>query len=127
MTDGYGEAIVFEHLDAVEMRRSQLPVYDREIELGLLYEDPDTGAEHYVVRYPADLRARPHRHTAAHTIVVLEGLLAVNGEIVGPGAYCHFAAGEPMLHAPGGEEGCLFLLIFHGPFDVEPVGDRPWL
>ena len=27
----------------------------------------------------------------------------------------------PMHHAPAGDEGCLFLILFDGPFDVEPV------
>jgi quercetin dioxygenase-like cupin family protein len=61
----------------------------------LLYEDPDSGAEHYLIRYPAGLNACLHRHTAAHTIVVLKGRLAVN-EVIGPGASCHFPAGETL-------------------------------
>jgi hypothetical protein len=40
---------------------------------------------------------------------------------VGPGAYCHFPGGVPMHHAPAGDEGCLFLILFDGPFDVELV------
>lgn len=64
-----------------------------------------------------------HRHTAAHTIVVLEGRLAVNNEAIGPGAYCHFPAGATMHHAPSGDEPCLFVTIFLGPFDVEALGD----
>lgn len=119
---GYGEAIILDHLDSVELDASQQVVYDREIGLRLLYEDPESGAEHYLVRYPAGLKARLHRHSAAQTIVVLEGRLAVNDEVIGPGAYCHFPAGETMFHAATVEEPCLFVTIFHGPFDVEPVG-----
>ena len=44
-----------------------------------------------------------------------------NGQIVGPGAYGHFPGDVPMHHAPAGDEGCLFLILFDGPFDVEPV------
>jgi quercetin dioxygenase-like cupin family protein len=117
----YGDAIIFDNLDSVETRGSKIVVYDREIGVRLLYEDPQTGAEHYLIRYPAGLKARPHRHTAAHTFVVLEGRLAVNDHEVGPGSYCHFPAGEPMYHAPVGDEGCLFINIFHGPSDVEPL------
>lgn len=120
----HGEAIIQDHLGSVEMETSRPVVYDREIELRLLYEDPETGAEHYVVRYPAGLKARLHRHTAAQTIVVLEGRLAVNDEVIGPGAYCHFAGGETMFHAPADEGPCLFVTIFHGPFDVEPMSDE---
>ena len=53
--------------------------------------------------------------------MVLEGALEANGRIVGPGAYCHFPAGEPMHHGPANGESCLFVIMFHGPFDVEPV------
>jgi quercetin dioxygenase-like cupin family protein len=117
----YGKAIVFDDLDSLEMRQSQIVVYDREIGVRLLYEDPQSGAEHYLIRYPAGLKAQFHRHTAAHTIFVIEGRLAVNDQVVGPGAYCHFPPGETMFHAPAGDEGCLFINIFHGPSDVEPV------
>jgi quercetin dioxygenase-like cupin family protein len=119
----YGEAIILDHLDSVEMDQSQLVVYDREIGVRLLYRDPDSGAEHYLIRYPAGLKARLHRHTAAHTIVVLDGRLAVNNEVIGPAGYCHFPAGETMFHAPAGDEACLFVTIFHGPFDVESLSD----
>jgi quercetin dioxygenase-like cupin family protein len=117
----YGRAIIVDHLRSIELEQSKLVIYDREIGLRLLYQDPDSGAEHYLIRYPAGLRARLHRHTAAHTIVVLEGRLEVNDEVIGPGAYCHFPPGEAMRHAPA-DDPCLFVTVFHGPFDVEPLG-----
>ena len=115
----YGKAVIVDDLGSVEMERSQQAIYDREFQLRMLYQDPESGEEHYLVRYPAGLKAKRHRHTAAHTIVVLHGRLAVNDEVVGPGAYCHFPAGEAMSHAPAGSDACLFVIIFHGPFDVE--------
>lgn len=114
--------IVVEDLGAIELDSSQQPVYDRPFGVRLLHQDPRTGAEHYLIRYPAGLRGRPHRHTAAHTIVVLEGSLEANGQVVGPGSYAHFPAGEVMHHQPAGDGRCLFVLIFDGPFDVEPAG-----
>ena len=96
-------------------------VKNREIELRLLYEDPVSGAEHYLIRYPAGLKTKLHRHTASHTIVVLEGLLEVNGRVIGPCAYAHFPAGEPMVHAPAGGEPCTFIVIFNGPVDMSVV------
>lgn len=111
-------------MDAVanlNMEESRPIIYDRPVQLRLLYQDPLTGAEHYVVRYPAGLQVLRHRHRAAHTIIVLEGRLIANGKIVGPGSYCHFPAGEPMHHAPTDTSDCVFVTIFDGPFDVEPL------
>jgi quercetin dioxygenase-like cupin family protein len=118
---GYGRAIIVGQLGSIELDRSQPVIYDREIGLRLLFQDPGSGAQHYLVRYPAGLKARLHRHTAAQTIVVLEGRLEVNGEVIGPGAYCHFPASEAMRHAPADDAPCLFVTVFHGPFDVQPL------
>lgn len=117
----FGAAVVHASLTGLELSPSQPVIYDQAIGLRLLYRDPASGAEHYLIRYPAGLRARPHRHSSAHTIVVLGGELRVNHQIIGPGSYCHFPAGEVMHHAPAGDGSCLFVTIFDGPFDVEPV------
>jgi len=113
--------ITIDDLHAVELDSSQPTIYHGPIGLRLLHKDPVSGAQHYLVRYPAGLTAQRHRHTAAHTIVVLAGRLAVNGEVIGPGGYCHFSAGETMHHAPADDGPCLFVVIFDGPFDVEPL------
>ena len=123
MTVRYGRAVVVDQLGSAELEPSRSVIYDREIGLRVLYQDPDSGTEHYLIRYPAGLRTRLHRHTAAHTIVVLDGRLEVNDQIVGPGAYCHFPPGEPMRHAPAGGGPCLFVIIFDGPVDMEPLDD----
>jgi quercetin dioxygenase-like cupin family protein len=117
----HGRAIVVEDPASLEVEPSQPVIYDREIGVRLLYEDPVSGAEHYLIRYPAGLRTRLHRHTAAQTIVVLQGRLEVNDRVVGPGAYCHFPAGEAMRHAPADGEPCTFVSMFDGPVDVEPL------
>jgi quercetin dioxygenase-like cupin family protein len=114
-------AVIMDSLNAMDLDQSQPVIYDRPIGLRLLYQDPRSGAEHYLVRYPAGAKARSHRHTAAHTIVVLEGRLVADGEVIGPGAYCHFPAGQTMHHVPTAEESCLFVTIFDGPFDVQPT------
>ena len=116
-------AVVVDGLADLQLETTRPVIYDRPIALRQLFRDPRTGAEHYLVRYPAGLRAQWHRHTAAHTVVVLEGRLEVNGAVVGPGGYCHLPAGSAMHHAPADGEGCLFVTVFDGPFDVEPLPD----
>jgi RimJ/RimL family protein N-acetyltransferase/quercetin dioxygenase-like cupin family protein len=114
-------AVVVADLPGQELRDATVEIYDRPIGVRLLYRHPVTGADHYLIRYPPGLVAATHRHTAAHTFIVLEGSLEVDGERIGPGSYCHFPAGAVMHHAPAGEEGCLFVAVFDGPQDVEPV------
>lgn len=120
---GHGRAIVFDNLKSLKLESARPVIYDRDIGLRLLYQDPDMGAEHYLIRYPPGLKAQSHRHSAAHTIVVIDGQLAVNGQVIGPGSYCHFPAGETMRHAPADDGACLFVTIFDGPFDVEPISE----
>ena len=67
----------------------------------------------------AGVKGRPHRHTAADTIVVVEGELDANGRVIGLGSYAHFPAGQVMRHQAAGNAPCLFALLFHGPFEVE--------
>ncbi len=118
-----GGAVIVDGLASLplEQSRSQPAIYDRPVGLRLLYQDPDSGAEHYLIRYPAGLKALAHRHSAAHTIIVLEGRLVADGTVVGPGAYLHFPAGTVMHHAPADDGPCLFVIVFHGPFDVHPA------
>lgn len=113
--------VVVPDLATQALRDADVEIYDRPIGVRLLYRHPVTGAEHYLIHYPVGLRATTHRHNAAHTFVVLEGELLVNGERVGAGSYCHFPAGSVMHHAPAGDGGCLFVAVFDGPQDVEPV------
>ena len=116
-----GPTIVGE-LPSLEMRQVGMPIYDHPIGIAPLFTDPVSGAEHHLIRYPEGMRARRHRHSAAHTIIVLDGVLEADGELLRAGSYAHFPAGTPMLHQPGPGSGCLFVIVFDGPFDVEELG-----
>jgi hypothetical protein len=47
--------------------------------------------------------------------------LEANGQVAGPGAYCHFRAGEAMHHAAVDQEPCLLVIVIDGPSDVEAL------
>src|ERR1700722_15421120 len=117
------QAVLFDQLTGQRLDESQPEIYDRPIGLRLLYQDPRSGAEHYLIRYPAGMRARRHRHSAAHTIVVIEGVLLADGQLLAAGSYAHFPPQTLMHHEPAPEHDCLFVIMFDGPFDVYPVGD----
>ena len=112
--------VVVSDVMQLDLHDSRQPIYDRPVRVGKLYEDPDSGAEHYVVVYPAGMRSTRHTHTAARTIIVLEGQLTANGRQLGSGGYVHFPAGTAMHHEPAGSGGCTFVSIFDGPLDVIP-------
>ena len=118
----YGNAIIVGDLRTVDLgvpSDSAAAIYDQPIGLRTLYEDPVSGEEHHLIRYPAGVRGRRHRHTAAHTLVVLDGWLEANGQVIGPGSYAHFPGGEVMRHQAANDRPCLFVALFHGRFDVE--------
>jgi quercetin dioxygenase-like cupin family protein len=122
--EGSRRATFIDQLARQGLAESQPAIYDRPIGLRLLYQDPHSGAEHYLVRYPAGLRGQVHRHSAAHTIVVIEGVLHADGRALPAGSYAHFPAETPMRHEPAPGQDCLFVILFDGPFDVHPVGDE---
>lgn len=120
----FGHATLINDLASLRLDEpgaSAAALYDRPIGLRLLYRDDVSGQEHYLIRYHAGVQCRIHRHTAAHTIVVLQGSLEANGEVLGPGSYAHFPAGQPMRHQPAPGRECLFVIVFHGPFDAEDL------
>ena len=117
--DAMTDPVIVADVCSLAFRTSEQPAYDRPFELRELYEDPRTGAEHYVVRYRAGTKARWHRHRAAHTIIVVAGQLVANGQRLGPGGYAHFPGGTAMLHEPAADHDCTFVLIFDGPFDLD--------
>jgi quercetin dioxygenase-like cupin family protein len=122
-----GAAIIVGELASLELQEpssTAAAVYNQPIGLRLLHEEPGGGEEHYLVRYPAGLRGRRHQHTAAHTIIVLDGQLDADGTVIGPGSYAHFPGGQPMRHQAAGDVSCMFVVLFHGPFDVKLVNDE---
>jgi hypothetical protein len=58
LEQAYGRAVIVDSLPSVQLGTSRSAVYDRQIGLHALYADPDSGAEHYLIRHPAGFRTR---------------------------------------------------------------------
>ena len=56
----------------------------------LLLQDPDTGMEIRLVRYPAGFMTTWHTHSCAHGMYVLEGTLVTHTGSYGPDSFVWF-------------------------------------
>lgn len=65
-----------------------------------LIEDPDTGMEIRLVKYPAGIINPLHTHPCAHGMYVLEGTLVANGNQYRPGNFVWFRKESPWTTAP---------------------------
>jgi quercetin dioxygenase-like cupin family protein len=83
-----------------------------------LIEDPDTGMEVRLVRYPAGIINPLHTHHCAHGMYVLEGTLATNAGNYGPGCFVWFPEGLDMEHGATADADVTVLFITNKPFDI---------
>src|ERR1700688_1255987 len=91
-----------------------------------LFEDPETGAEIRIVRYPAGVINTRHIHTCAHGMYVLEGTLVTHAGSFGPGHFVWFPAGTEMEHGATADADVTVLFITNRRFNVlaRPAADR---
>ena len=83
-----------------------------------LMEDPDTGMEVRLVRYPAGVINPLHTHPCAHGMYVLEGTLVTREGHYGPGAFVWFPEGVAMEHGAAVEQDVTVLFITNKPFEI---------
>jgi quercetin dioxygenase-like cupin family protein len=83
-----------------------------------LIEDPDTGMEVRLVRYPAGVINPLHTHPCAHGMYVLEGTLATNAGSYGPGSFVWFPEGAEMEHGATAEADVTVLFITNKRFEI---------
>jgi quercetin dioxygenase-like cupin family protein len=89
-----------------------------------LVEDPETGAEIRLVRYPAGVINSRHVHTCAHGMYVLEGTLVTHEASFGPGSFVWFPAGIEMEHGATAEADVTVLFITNRKFDIHYLAER---
>ena len=93
-------------------------------ELGLtlfrkfLLEDPDTGMQFRLVRYPAGVMNPWHTHPCAHGMYVLEGTLVTHAGSYGPGSFVWFPEGMEMEHGATEQSDVTVLFITNKPLEI---------
>ena len=91
-----------------------------------LFQDPETGMEIRLVRYPAGLVNPLHTHPCGHGMYVLEGTLVTHRGTFGPGSFVWFPEGEPMEHGASAERDVVVLFITNKPFRIDYLeGAKP--
>jgi len=83
-----------------------------------LMEDPETGMEVRLVRYPAGVINPRHTHPCAHGMFVLEGTLATHSGSYGPGSFVWFPEGTTMEHGATGGGDTTVLFITNKRFEI---------
>ena len=83
-----------------------------------LMEDPDTGMEVRLVKYPAGVINKLHTHPCAHGMFVLEGTLVTHDGNYGPGNFVWFPEGQVMEHGATSEQDVVVLFITNKPFQI---------
>ncbi len=83
-----------------------------------LIEDPDTGTEVRIVRYPAGVINVSHTHPCAHGMYVIEGVLQTHQGSFGPGHFVWFPEGEVMEHGATADGDVTVLFLTNKPFQI---------
>ena len=83
-----------------------------------LFEDPDTGMEVRLVRYPAGVVNPWHTHPCAHGMYVLEGTLVTHDGQYGPGSFVWFPEGAPMQHGATASGDVTVVFITNKRFEI---------
>jgi len=86
-----------------------------------LFQDPETGMEIRLVRYPAGLVNPLHTHPCGHGMFVLEGTLVTHRGNFGPGSFVWFPEGEPMEHGATTGRDVVVLFITNKPFRIDYI------
>ena len=83
-----------------------------------LLQDPDTGMEIKLLRYPAGFTTTWHTHHCAHGMYVLEGTLVTHAGRYGPGCFVWFPEGTVMEHGAAADGDVTVLFITNKPFAI---------
>ena len=83
-----------------------------------LYEDPETGMNFHVRKYPAGFMVTTHVHQCSHGLYVLSGHLKTNTGVYGPGTLIWYPEGIVAEHGATDTEDVVCLFINNKPFQI---------
>jgi len=87
----------------------------------MLVQDPDTGMEIRIARYPAGWTTTWHFHHCSHGMYVIEGTLKTHDGCYGPGTMVWFPEGSLMEHGATTETDVTVMFITNKKFDIQFV------
>lgn len=93
----------------------------RTLQRKMLVQDPDTGMEVRIARYPAGWTTTWHYHHCAHGMYVMEGTLKTHEGCFGPGTLVWFPEGVLMEHGATAETDLTVMFITNKTFDIHYV------
>jgi quercetin dioxygenase-like cupin family protein len=86
-----------------------------------LLQDPDTGMEISLARYPAGFTTTWHTHPCAHGMYVLQGTLVTHAGTYGPGGFVWFPEGMLMEHGATANGEVVVLFITNKKFEINYI------
>ena len=89
-----------------------------------LFNDPETGMNVRLVRYPAGVINPDHTHPCGHGMYVLDGTLVTHRGEFGPGSFVWFPEGEAMMHGASAKSDVTVVFITNKPFEIHYTADR---
>jgi len=83
-----------------------------------LLNDPDTGMEVMLVRYPTGVVTPKHTHPCAHGLYVVSGKLYTHDGLYDPGEFVWYPEGVVGEHGATHEGPVTLLFFTNKPFDI---------
>ena len=107
-------------VDAARLPWSAFPIpqIDAEISIKPVFDDPDTGMQVMMLRYPAGFTNVWHTHPCAHGMYVLDGVLKTHEGEYGPGSFVWFSEGGWMEHGATADVDVTCLFVTNKPFAI---------
>jgi quercetin dioxygenase-like cupin family protein len=105
-------------VNALPWEERRIELLGRTIYRKSLIEEPETGMEIRLVRYPAGVVNPRHTHPCGHGMYVLEGTLATHEGNYGPGSFVWFPEGLVMEHGAAAEGDVTVLFITNKRFEI---------